>query len=73
MKMKLNLIVSEPLPLGDIGSRIFKTMITHPKLEGALYFIHGENNRDETLGAITNSIIDDVNEILTTIKELKNS
>ena len=68
--MKVNLIVSEPMTIGDIGTGVFKTMLTHPKLEGALYFIHGKSNREETLSVITNSLMEDINQIVETVKDL---
>ena len=65
--MKLNLVVSDPI---DLGNGAYKTELTYTGLEGALSFIHGKNNRDSFLGGLGNTIMDDVNEIVTNIQEL---
>ena len=69
--MKVNLVVSKPIQItNDIGDKVFKTTLTHPKLNGQLSFIHGETNRDETLMAVANSLSDDINEIMRSVEEL---
>ena len=55
--MKVNLVLHDPIPTGETGSKIFMTKLTHPKLDGELSFYHGKNNRSETLDAITTNII----------------
>jgi hypothetical protein len=67
MILKVNLLVSAPIVVSE---GVFKTVLTHPKLDGELSFFHGENNRFETLSAITNSLIDDINEALSKAREL---
>ena len=68
--MKVNLVLHDPIPTGETGSKIFMTKLTHPKLDGELSFYHGKNNRSETLDAITNNLMDDVNEAMVLAKEL---
>lgn len=70
MREKINVMINDPV---EVSAGVFKTTITHPKLDGELSFIHGPSNRDQTLGAIQNSIVEDVKEIMETIKEMTGS
>lgn len=69
--MKINIVVHDPILISEEGSKIYKTKITHPKLDGELSFVHGESNRDETLLTLTNSLMEDINEIIETVKQIK--
>jgi hypothetical protein len=65
MKKKINVVVHDPV---EVSNGVYKTEITSPNLDGALSFIHGANNRDQTLGAIENSLVDDLTELTETLK-----
>jgi hypothetical protein len=66
--MKINVIVSEP---EELGNGVYRTSITHHLLDGELSFTHSTRNRDLTLGAITNSLADDVKEIIEKVQDLR--
>lgn len=68
MKLKINVIVQEPVVV-NVEETIFKTRITHPSLDGELYFFHSKNNRDQTINVLSNSIMEDISEIVKTIEE----
>lgn len=65
--MKFNLNVEEPEQISD---GVFRTTLSHPLLEGKLSFIHGTTNRDQTLMSLTNSLVDDIKDLVTTFGEL---
>jgi hypothetical protein len=67
--LKINIVVHEPI-IVNAEETIFKTRITHPKLDGELYFFHSKNNRDQTLSVLSNSIMEDIDEIVETIKDI---
>ena len=69
--MKINLYVNEPVQVTQGENEVYKTTLTHPKLEGSLYFFHGKSNRVETLSAVTNTLTDDINEAIELVKQLK--
>lgn len=68
--MKINVMVHTPVCVSSGEEGVFKTKITHPKLDGELFFFHGENNREQTLGVLCNSITEDISEIVKTIEDL---
>jgi hypothetical protein len=67
--MKVNLVVSEPKIVGEKDIGVYQTILTHPKLDGQLSFVHGKNNREQTLAALTNSIQEDIDEIFKIMSE----
>ena len=69
--MKINLNVGEAVRVTEGENEVYKTTITHPKLDGSLYFFHGKSNRGETLNSITNTLTDDIYEAIELVKQLK--
>jgi hypothetical protein len=66
--MKINVVINEP---EDMGNGVYRTTVSHPLLEGEMFFTHSSRNRDLTLGAMENSLVDDVKEIMQQVQELK--
>lgn len=74
MIIKTNLVVSAPEPVVTNSSgreEVFKTSISHPLLEGELYFYHGSKDRDVKLTSLQNTILDDINQIIAGIESLR--
>ena len=69
-KSKINVLISEPV---EVSPGVFKTFIMHPKLDGELSFVHGRNNRDQTLSVLQNSIVEDIKEIVEDIQNMVSS
>ena len=68
--MKINLTVGQPIKISTDDNEIYKTELTHPRLEGQLSFFHGKNNRDEILVSLTSTMVEDVAEIIKNINSL---
>ena len=66
--MKVNLTVSNPI---DLGEGVFKTELTHPRLDGVLSIVHGAKNRDVALDDIGISLTDDINVVVGMISQLR--
>lgn len=69
MRQKINVIIHEPILVTNGVDKVFKTRITHPNLEGELSFIHGENGREDILKIISNSIVEDLSEMIDLVKK----
>lgn len=70
-KMTLNLDI---LATEDLGEGVGRTRLTHPRLDGELYFVHSVKGdmKDEFLKALDDSPISAVFEMVTVIKEVAN-
>jgi len=69
--MKVNLTPGLPVMINsDENGEVYKTELTHPRLDGKLSFYHGKYNRDEILVSITSSMAEDVAEIIKNINSL---
>ena len=66
--MKINVVVNDPI---EINSGVYRTSITHPLLEGELFFIHSVKNRDHLLESISNTLVEDVKEVFGKIQKLR--
>ena len=69
-KMTLNLELHATV---DIGEGLGKTKLTHPKLDGELYFVHSLKGGNEAfLGALDESPISAILGVVSTFKEIAN-
>lgn len=67
-KISLLLVISEP---EEISEGVYQTSLTHPKLNGALTFVHSEKGgKDELLKALDQNIVGHVLNVVETIGEI---
>jgi hypothetical protein len=68
IEMLVELEVSEPI---EVGSGVFQTTLTHPSIEGELFFHHGKD-RQPMLEVINAGVVHEVKKIFELVKELRN-
>ena len=69
-KMTLNLDI---LATEDLGEGVGRTRLTHPRLDGELYFIHSlKGGKEEFLKALDESPISAILGVVSTFKEIAN-
>jgi len=67
-KISCLLVVADPV---EVSPGVYQTLITHPKLEGALHFVHSHSGgREEFLKALDENIVGHFQGALTTLGEL---
>ena len=69
-RVSLLLEVSEP---EEISDGVYKTTLTHPKLQGGLYFVHShKGGRDEFLKALDENIVSHLTDLIGAVGGLIN-
>lgn len=66
--MKLNLTVSDSIKVTD---GVYRVELSHPKMEGTLWFYHGETNKENILESFQSNIVEDLTEIITAVQSLR--
>lgn len=56
----------------EVTTGVFKTALTHPLLEGELYFVHGRNSAQITLDAVNTGLVKEVKNLVALAGELAN-
>ncbi len=69
-KLSLLLDIGEP---EEISPGVFQTTLSHPKLQGALTFVHSElTGRDEVLKALDQNVVGHLVDVIDAVGDLLN-
>lgn len=67
-RLSVLLDISEP---EEVSPGVYRTTLSHPKLEGALHFVHSKaGGRDEFLAALDENIVGQIFDVLDVVGEM---